>query len=279
MNAQLLGLTEQGDRALFVLVVIAIILVPALLGVSNVKQAREHAGPLLRLISKLFRPPADRSFLRAQGWEYAPRADLQWQGRFALPPLAMPTAMTVTDLAWADVEGLRCVAFTTWSGHAMVSIEMVELPVVLPPLAIYSPWLDDEEERRSPFPGQPFSSESGDFNARWTVRGGDPRYLSAVLSPRVMDRLLQDDLTDMIITVDGAAIVNWCLGPVAAETVLPHMTILRDLVRRIPQHVLDDFGAPRPDANGGPWGGARGSTAGQRSGRGFSVKWRRGGLL
>ncbi len=251
-------ITEPGHFVPLIALVFALILV------SNLARARRYVGPIFPLVGTLFRRPADRSFLRAQGWEYARRADLQWQGRFALPPLAMPTAMTVTDLAWADVEGLRCVAFTAWPG-AIVSIEMVELPMVLPPLAVYSPWFDDE--RRSLFPGQPFTSESADFNARWTVRGGDPRYLSAVLSPRVMDRLLRDDLTDMAISVDGAAIISWFPGPVAAETVLPHMAILRDLVRRIPQHVLHDFGTPRPDANGGRWDGTHGSTAGPTSGQ------------
>jgi hypothetical protein len=134
---------------------------------------------------------------------------------------------------------------------------MFDLPVVLPPMSIYPPLFDDEGEQRDWFPGRPFLSESADFNDRWKVRGGDPRYVSAVLSPRVMDWLLRDDLTDMVICVDGAAIVISYPGPLAAESILPRTAILRDLARRIPQHVLNDFGTARPDLNGGRWGGHR----------------------
>jgi hypothetical protein len=265
VNALLHWLTEWGHLmtlavALFVLAVVSILV-----------RDRRSLRPGFRLIGKQFRASADLSFLRAQGWERAPRAYLQWQGRFALPPLASPAPISVTDLAWADVEGLRCTALTTWAaieglgsaafvtvnGQARVWIEMVDLPVVLPPVAIYPPWLLGDVEHANPFLGQPFSSESADFNARWAIRGGDPRYLSAVLSPRVMDRLLGDDLTDMVICLDGAAIVGWFPGPLVAEAILPRMAILRDLVRRIPQQVLNDFGTPRPDANGGPWDGGR----------------------
>lgn len=265
MSALLHWLTEWGHLMLVAVVMFGLAVVSILV------RDRRSLRPGFRLIGKQFRPSADLSFLRAQGWEYARRADLQWQGRFALPPLASPTPVPVADLAWADVEGLRCTAFTTSAaleglgskafitvnGQATVWIEMVDLPVVLPPLAIYPPWLLADVEHANRFLGQPFSSESADFNARWTIRGGDPRYLSAVLSPRVMDRLLGDDLADMVICLDGAAIVSWFPGPLAAEAILPRMAILRDLVRRIPQQVLNDFGTPRRDVNGGRWDGGR----------------------
>ena len=49
-------------------------------------------------------------------------------------------------------------------------------------------------------------SESAEFNRRWTVECDDPRVGHALLTPRMIERFLESDLEEMIVSFEGAAV-------------------------------------------------------------------------
>ena len=213
--------------------------------------AAKNPQSILGFVGAFFRRPGDRAFLQSQGWSYQKRATIQWPGRFSLPPLASPS-LAVKDLASGNLDGSRCTAFTVVGGTSgWASVEMIEMSVVLPTLTIEPVLLDPSKGIW--LHATPFESESVDFNERWRVQSADPRFASAVLSPRVMARLMEGDLADVMIGIDGGALVNLFPGPIPDDRVLPHFALLRELLHLIPQGILNDFGTPRPDADGATW--------------------------
>ncbi len=239
---------------LFVAVAVVLFALRAWSVAKHVKSAVSNRQSILGFLGSMVRMPGDRSLLRAQGWDYRSRATIQWPGRFSLPVLAS-TSLTAINFASADIDGARHTAFTAVGGTGgtggVASIEMIDTPVVLPTLTIephftdsgHGIWLDSVA----------FVSESIAFNKRWSVQSVDTRFASAVLSPLVIARLMGDDLADVAIGIDGAAIVNLFPGPIPDDRVLSHFALLRELLRLIPQGIVNDFGTARPDADGGSW--------------------------
>ena len=199
------------------------------------------------------RRPGSRAFLRDRGWNFVREGAITWTRPLAVQPLAGFRNLVVVDFAWGMSDGVVCAAFVArLPGAIRIAIEMADLPRPLPPLLLGPAVLDNTFTKLAS--AHPFLSESADFNAAWIVRAQDARYASAILTPRVMERLLKDDASDMWLIIDGGALIT-----ITEDAVVPndrialHLAVLRDLTSLIPPATYADFGTGSP---GNSWGWA-----------------------
>lgn len=123
---------------------------------------------------------------------------------------------------------------TTWVNHLVA----IELPVGLPDLAVGpEPFFDAGAVE----PGVArVDVESDAFNQRFRVTGADPRYLSAMLHPRMMEWLL--DQPPVEFRVSGNLIVAFAVKPWTVPQTLTALPVLSGVVDLIPPFVLADYG-------------------------------------
>ena len=229
----------QGGAALFVLLFVAYAI-----------RYRRGTARRNRLASRL---PGSRAFLRAWGWNIVPSGAITWTRPLAAQPLAGFRNLVVADFAWGMSDGVLCAAFVArLPGTISFAIEMADLPRPLPPILLCPAVLDNTFTKIPA--AHPFLSESADFNATWVVRAQDPRYASSILSPRVMERLLKDDASDMWLIIDGGAVISITEPAVIPnDRIAAHLTVLRDLMALITPATYADFGTGAP---GNSWGWA-----------------------
>ena len=95
--------------------------------------------------------------------------------------------------------------------------------------------------------GQDVNTESSEFNKRWLVKAADERIAHAILSGLMIERLLLDDVAEMVLVFEGAGLFTLTGGESDLHDLLSHVTSLRDVAAEIPQFLLKEL-APREGA-------------------------------
>jgi hypothetical protein len=85
--------------------------------------------------------------------------------------------------------------------------------------------------------GMDVDFESAEFNRRWRVTGGEPRYVHDMITPRVMDRLVQDDARGMAIRIEGRNLLTWRAGRSTTEELASTLAVLTSVAKVLPTHV------------------------------------------
>lgn len=88
--------------------------------------------------------------------------------------------------------------------------------------------------------GQDLELESEDFNRRFRVRAGDPKFACDVLHPRTMEYLVAADPPAW--RIDGADMLAWSSGRIATMGVLAATSMLVRVADGIPPFVWKDRG-------------------------------------
>jgi hypothetical protein len=199
-----------------------------------------------------------RGGLRARGWTvHAPRVHF-FDGRFSAFPLGshmLIKYLRLTQVATGTHRGSSCASFSVWPRPQVIrrfyDVDLVELPLVLPTLALFPERQYDKAA--AALGGDDIVTESDEFNRRWRIVGKNKRHALAVLHPLMME-LLEDPAFDkMPITIDGGAVMTWQPGRSTMSDLDERLDLLRSVAQSIPRHVWDDFGMPR-DPKWGPAG-------------------------
>jgi hypothetical protein len=201
------------------------------------------------------------AFALSKGWRYARDDPYDLPDRWSVRPFHQGHSRVAynviegTDAAWpflsfdykyeetsTDSDGDS----TTTTYHHTVTA--LRLPTVLPGLTIGGENLltrlggalgmDDIE------------LESEDFNRRFRIRSGSPKFAHDVLHPRTMEHLLR--VSDCpAIEFAGSEVLAVTKGRSSPTLVLGHLAVLRGVVEGIPSFVWKDHGFdPGPVAGG-----------------------------
>jgi len=79
--------------------------------------------------------------------------------------------------------------------------------------------------------------ESAAFNSRWRVKGPDARYVHDMITPRVMDRLLEDDASGFALRIEGPYVFAWRAGRLPTEKLGAMLGLLISVAKALPPHV------------------------------------------
>lgn len=196
------------------------------------------------------RHPVVRRSLQNRGWTYDKRGTHQFDRRFTQHPFRSrgwrQRHPRITQAAWGEFKDRGAASLTLWRGRRhFYDIDLVELPLVLPGLALVPETVADDWAKA--FGGADITLESAEFNARWRVFSSDARYAHAVLHPRMMTRLNKPDVDALPISIDGGALLCWVPGRSPLAELDVHLALLTELAGLIPRHIFDDYGTPRPD--------------------------------
>lgn len=95
--------------------------------------------------------------------------------------------------------------------------------------------------------GQDVNTESAEFNKRWLVKAVDERIAHAILCGLMIERLLREDVAQMILVFDGTGLMTFTSGESDLDTLASVVEALRDVAAEVPRFLLDDL-APREGA-------------------------------
>jgi hypothetical protein len=90
--------------------------------------------------------------------------------------------------------------------------------------------------------GQDLSFESDDFNRAWRVECGMEKFAYDVITPRLMERLLQSDAAGVSIRIDGTDVLCWSNGEQTLEVLAPRLGLLAAVRDAVPGFVWRDSG-------------------------------------
>ena len=90
--------------------------------------------------------------------------------------------------------------------------------------------------------GQDVQLELEEFNREYRVVAADRRTGHAVLHPRLMERLLQDDVRGSTWRIEGRWLATWDLGRTDVRRVAARLGLLSAIARSVPRHVWQDHG-------------------------------------
>ncbi len=121
------------------------------------------------------------------------------------------------------------------------SFVVVDLPAVLPPLSIslrgFPPYVLPLVKE--------WTLESDDFNRRFLVMALDRKYVSDMVTPRLMELLMARD--DWVFSVDGSRLICVCRAPFAtADDVTGRVTAVAAFAGLVPVFVTQDRGLAMP---------------------------------
>ena len=85
--------------------------------------------------------------------------------------------------------------------------------------------------------GMDVDFESAEFNRRWRVMGGEPLYVHDMITPRVMDRLVQDDARGMALRIEGRKLLTWRAGRSTSDELASTLAVLTSVAKVLPRHV------------------------------------------
>ncbi|WP_329002845.1 hypothetical protein OHA18_06590 [Kribbella sp. NBC_00709] len=119
----------------------------------------------------------------------------------------------------------------------VVHLVALSLPVSLPPFTLMH-----ETGLRWAFRGRDLELENQDFNDRFRIECPDDRYASAVMHPRMMERVLRNPGLEWLIA--GNACVSWGRDGFEVPDVLARAEAMTQLIDLIPSFVLRDYGQP-----------------------------------
>jgi hypothetical protein len=85
--------------------------------------------------------------------------------------------------------------------------------------------------------------ESAEFNERFRIMADDARYAHAILTPLMMERLLEDDVRGLAIAIDRDRVIAWrSASRFSARRIEKRLGVLADVAALIPSYVLAAYG-------------------------------------
>jgi 8-oxo-dGTP diphosphatase len=176
------------------------------------------------------------------GWEYTARSFEVGEGLRSYP-FGRGIDREDVDVIRGAFEGRRCAAFThrytDKSGDSTATYEFqvvsVELGADYPTLNILPE--DVAAKAAKLVGGMDVDFESAEFNRRWRIEGEDPRYVHDMITPRVMQRLVQDDARGRVLRVEGHYLLTWTTGRLPASTLSSVLGLLTSVAAVLPPHV------------------------------------------
>lgn len=90
--------------------------------------------------------------------------------------------------------------------------------------------------------GQDMQLELEEFNREYRIVAADERVGHAVLHPRLMERLLADDVRGRPWRLEGRWLVTWDAGRTDVARLASRLGLLSAIARSVPRHVWQDHG-------------------------------------
>lgn len=173
----------------------------------------------------------------------------RFSSRFTRFPFGAGYDRLQRDVLSGELEGAHWVTFThhyhtqeetnSMMADQVFQVTLVELPVSLPGIELVP---ETVASRFARYLGRgDIDVESHAFNERWRVICDDARYAHAVLTPRMVARLLEPDVAELAIRIEGSALLCWQAGRQGTEKLTRKVAALAAIARRIPRHVVIDY--------------------------------------
>lgn len=210
--------------------------------------------------ARYFRTKELRTVARSIGWEYvgSDRTLPRWRGH----PFGIGGSRRVSEVMTGVHQGRPALAFrysyraspgrnrATSAYHVVV----LALPAALPDLELTPESLG--ARIATTLGGADVQFESEDFNGAWRVRAEDANVAHDVVHPRLMERLLRDDVRGLSLRIEGSDLLCWAPGGARWGALASRLEVLDAVADAIPQHVWVDHGhdAGAADPPNGPAG-------------------------
>ena len=187
---------------------------------------------------------------RARGWSYQERDQSQMrEGQpFDLQGMGLCQHVVKGTVGSSRFIAFEYVAPGTDNSNASGThgVIVVDLPKSLPVLQV-RPGGSVRRLARYGDPGlDVVTLESDDFNSRFTVQGADAKFASDVLSPRLMQTLMDDPVGSW--RVWDNTIIGWSNSALTALQILGTVPALQKVIDSIPSFVWDKYALAPPAA-------------------------------
>ena len=186
------------------------------------------------------------AYCKAKGWRFAEHDPFGLVHRWEGPPFDEGRRRRVRNVITTEVDGRAVVAFdySYVVGYGKDS-KTYEYGVVALGLPCRLPWLhvapDDALSRLGTMLGMAdIDLESEEFNRRFRVRCGSPKFAHDVLTPRTMHALL--GIMPVEFRFTGTDALSFRRGYLEPSEMLERIHALRTVVNGIPSFVLRDRG-------------------------------------
>ena len=196
--------------------------------VTFIQQDR-HRGELRALAARL-------------GWTYAERSLTVARGLTSYP-FGHGAEREDVDVVSGVFQGRRCVQFTHRFAERSEDGDIrQEFQITAVELGAYYPTVDvlpDDVLAKAAklVGGMDVDFESAAFNSRWRVKGPDARYVHDMITPRVVDRLLEDDAGGFALRIEGPYVFAWRAGRLPTEKLAAMVSLLTSVAKALPPHV------------------------------------------
>ncbi|MFS0705577.1 hypothetical protein AB6N23_13755 [Cellulomonas sp. 179-A 9B4 NHS] len=185
----------------------------------------------------------------ATGWEYV-RSDpgLGLVRLHRNQPFEQGHSRRVSEVLTGRWQGVPAVSYTyEWSTGSGKEKKTYHAHVVALALPAYLPVLELTAEGvgariAKALGARDMQTESVAFNDAYRVVAGDQRVGHAILHPRLMERLLQDDALGTDWRIEGTWIASWRTGRTDTARIAPRLGVMHAVVRGVPRHVWQDHG-------------------------------------
>ncbi len=167
---------------------------------------------------------------RAQGWQWSSEADVSLRSGL---PFEFGGETWCRDVVRGEIHGQSFVAFTY---RRALQVYSVPLRGGLPYLEVKVRGLTD----RGPLHAEAIGVESDAFNQRFVVAAHDRRFASRVLSPRVMQRLLDERALSW--RISGNELIGWRSGELQGRVITPSVELLLAVRDAVPEYVWSEDG-------------------------------------
>jgi hypothetical protein len=190
----------------------------------------------------------NRAYATRLGWEYRPE-DPSFVDAFESPPFGVGRKRLATDVMGGIVRERGIVVFgyryVTGSGKNRevhdVRVCAVRIPGRIPQVR-FSPE-NPATRLMVAFGGTDVEVESEEFNRRWRVWSRDVRAAHAILTPTMIDRFLDDDLTWKTVTFEPGFLIMCADGKLDLPSTPLPLDTLCDIADIVPGFLTQDYPA------------------------------------
>jgi len=186
-----------------------------------------------------------RAWAKACGWWYVARDD-SWTTISRDPPFGRGPGVHADDVVHGVFEGVPVTSFdlrtTLWLGYARHTVHrhvvVLRLPAPLPVVQVRPEGLGSAVDALRG--KEDLDTESDGVSCE------DPSTASAVLHPRLIERLLRPDARDVTWRTDGHWLVSWTQGGLDVDAMAARAGLLTAILASVPRHVWHDQGYDPP---------------------------------
>ncbi len=238
------GSGVDGIAVIVVLVMVGMIALMVVLALAAHKRAKQHRIALVAFASERGWQiiEADKALpktYRAQPFNARgdnPVAKEILYGTFRGRPARSFLYQYTTTSSTTNADGSTSTSTTTHVFHVV----SLTLPVALPALSLTREGVGSRLAKK--FGRDDIQFESEEFNKAWRVLGADKRFAHGVIHPQMIDLLMRPAVRGRPLHVDGNQLFTWSPGKHDLGAIEGRLTVLSDVVDRIPRFVWQDHG-------------------------------------